>query len=66
MYSNAYYNRGLVYLKQNHLQYAKIDFEKAIQYDHQNNDAKESLKSLKKELNDMYDTTLPSWMLETE
>ena len=31
-----------------------------------NNDAKEALKNLKKELNDMYDTTLPSWMLETE
>lgn len=63
-YSNAYYNRGLVYLKLNRLQFAKSDFEKAIQYDHQNSQAREALKNLNEELRQMYDTTLPDWMLE--
>lgn len=64
MYSNAYYNRGLVYIKLNHLQYAKLDFEKAVQYNHQNTLAREALKDLNKKLKEMYDTTLPDWMLE--
>ena len=64
IYSDAYYNRGKAYIKLNHLQYAKFDFEKAVQYNHQNTQAREALKNLNEQLDKMYDTTLPDWMLK--
>lgn len=64
MYSNAYYNRGLIYIKLNSLELAKLDLEKAVQYNPQNIDARDALKDLNKKRKEMYDTTLPDWMLE--
>ena len=65
-YTSAYYKRGLTYLKLDSKQFAKSDFKKALELAPTNQEIKDAITNLDKELNELYDTKVPDWVLNED